>query len=337
MNYSLSLNESFTNVLIEFGSILTIVTFLITIILYYIYREKENQILSWIFFICILNFIYAIGILLPINSFCNIQSFLITSSKISQIFYGCLICIFNFYSIKSKTKYLKYISVYRFAFFIFGIIIPLIVSCIIMYTNSYGNSGGYCWIDLYNIYKRTYIKKFVLNLFLLLYFVIVINIFFFIKSKVILDKRIYKNETYNHINNFSILIIISIFPMTLNRIYEVLNKQNQFAILYLLQIIFENFIGPILNILLITSPWIKNNILDSIYIYHQNNELNYPNELLFNRQSSIDDYKNSLNTNKRYSIPIKKNSEPLLFKHKIKNEIFIDSNDNQDIDNNDFI
>ncbi len=335
MNYSFSLNESYTNFLIEFGSILTIITFLITIILYYMYREKENQILSWIFFICILNLIYAVGILLPINSFCEIQSFLITSSKIAQITYGCLICIFNFYSIKTKTKYLKYISVYKFALFFFGIIIPLIVSCIIMYTNSYGNSGGYCWIDLYNIYKRTYIKKFVLNLFLFLYFVIIINIFFFVKTKVILDKRIYKNESYKHINNFSILIIISILPMTLNRIYEVLNKQNKFALFYLIQIIFENFMGPILNILLLTSPWIKNNILDSIYIYQQNNELIYPNESLFNRQSSIDDYKKNLNVNKRKSVPIKKNSDTLFYKNKIKKEIFIDSNDNQDIDNND--
>ena len=61
----------------------------------------------------------------------------------------------------------------------------------------------------------------------------------------------------------------------------------------------------------------------------------YPNESLLNRQSSIDDYKKNLNVNKRKSVQIKKNSDTLFYKNKIKKEIFIDSNDNQDIDNND--
>jgi hypothetical protein len=115
--------------------------------------------------------------------------------------------------------------------------------------------------------------------------------------------------------------------MTLNRIYEALYKQNKFFILFIIQIIFQNFIGPILNILLILSPWIKNNILDSIYIHQQNNELINPNEFLNYKQSSI----NNRNLKKRNSVPIKRKSDISIYKKKIKSELLIDFDiDNQD-------
>jgi hypothetical protein len=324
MIFKLTFNENFSNIMIEIGSLATIFTFVITTILYYIFREKQNKILFSIFFICILNFIYAVGILLPIKSFCFVQSFLISFSRTSQIIYGCLICIFNFYNIKIKKNSLKYNYIYRIAFFFLGIIFPMTFSCILMYTNSFGNSGGYCWIDLYNVYKRNFIKKCVLNLFLGLYFVIIINIFFLIKTSIILNKKIYKNETYRHINMYSKLIIISIFPGTINRTYEILYKQKRVSILYFLQIIFENYIGPIINILLIFSPWIRNNILNAIYSHRNNNDSVYPNESLYNRLSSSNIEDNKAMNQKRISVPMKKFSDGLVKKNYLNEIVLLD-------------
>ena len=273
-----------TNV-INIGCILSIFFSVISVILYLLFKENRNFNINIIISTSILNVLYSIGMLLPLKSnismTCKFQSFIVNFSQLSQYLSILFLSIINFISLikknlNSKKAFLIYLS--------FITVIPFFFSYYVIYTKSYGDSGGYCCIDYYNVYKRLFIKKLTFNKFLLMLFVLVINIFFIAKVFVMIyyNKKIENKNIYFHINLYSVLMIISIIPEIYLRLDEVINKQNENANIKRIEIFFENFVGVLYNILFIFSPWNRQNILNCI------NTIKYKNKnMLENIENSI--------------------------------------------------
>jgi len=276
-----------TNV-INIGCILSIIFSVISLILYLLFKQNKNFNINIIISTSMLNLLYSFGMLLPFNSniskACKIQSFIINFSQLSQYFSILFLSIINFISLikknlNSKKAYLIYLC--------FITVIPFGFSYYVIYTKSYGDSGGYCCIDYYNVYKRLFIKKLTFNKFLLMLFVLVINIFFIAKVFVMIyyNKKIENKNIYFHINLYSVLMIISIIPEIYLRLDEVINKQNENPNIKRIEIYFENFMGFLYNILFIFSPWNRQIILNCINTmkYNNSNKLeNIENSILLN-------------------------------------------------------
>jgi hypothetical protein len=93
------------------------------------------------------------------------------------------------------------------------------------------------------------------------------NLFFIVKIKVTLKKNKIKNEIYDHLIKYPIILLISAFPTTFNVLYRIFNKNKKIEIFVYLQVIFESCFGMIINIIFITSPWIKQSIVGLIVNY----------------------------------------------------------------------
>jgi hypothetical protein len=93
------------------------------------------------------------------------------------------------------------------------------------------------------------------------------NLFFIVKIKVTLKKNKIKNEIYDHLIKYPIILLISAFPTTFNVLYRIFNKNNKIEIFVYSQVIFESCFGMIINIIFITSPWIKQSIVGLIVNY----------------------------------------------------------------------
>ena len=273
------------NNVINIGCNLSITSAAISLFLYCLFKEYKNFHIKIIISTSMLNVLYSLGMKLHfksnISTTCKIQSFIINFSQLSQYFSILFLSFLNFISlikknINTKNAFLVYLN--------FITLISLIFSSYVIYTKSYGDSGGYCCIDYYNVYKRLFIKKMTFYKFLIMLFVLVLNIFFISKVFVLIhyNKKIENKNIYFHINLYSVLMIISIIPKIYLRLDEVINKQNENANIKRLEIYFENFMGLFYNILFICSPWNRQNILNIV------NAIKYKNKnILENIEQSI--------------------------------------------------
>ena len=181
-------------------------------------------------------------------------------------------CIFI--KIIKKNHLEKYYKIYRSLFFVLLLSFPLIFSIYILLTKGYGNSGIFCWIDIYTLYRRNHIKRVLLNYYITIWFLLLINLFFIIKVKVTLKKNKIKNEIYDHLIKYPIILLICSFPTTFNVLYRILNKNKQINAFIYLQIIFESCFGMIINVIFLTSPWIQQSIVGLINSYKNKEDFN---------------------------------------------------------------
>ena len=100
------------------------------------------------------------------------------------------------------------------------------------------------------------------------------NLFFIVKIKVTLRKNKIKNEIYDHLIKYPIILIISSFPTTFNVLYRIFNKNKQIDFFIYLQIIFESCFGMVINIIFLTSPWIQQSIVGVINSYKNTEDFN---------------------------------------------------------------
>jgi len=292
------------NKVINIGCILSLLTSFISLFLYWLFKENRNFHINIIIITSILNDFYSIGMLLPFNSnislTCKMQSFSVNFFQLSQYFSMLFLAYINFISLIKKNLISKYIFIFYLGLIT---IVPFFFSSYVIYTKSYGDSGGYCCIDYYNVYKRLFIKKLTFNKFLILLFVLVLNLFFVGKvfAMIHYNKKIENKNIYFHVNLYSIFMIISISPEIYLRLDEVSNKQNENANIKRLEIIFENFLGFLYNILFIISPWNRQSFINGIYT------------LKYNKKNMIENLENSLllkeNMNKSLSEILNENDE----------------------------
>lgn len=259
------LTQKIFTILSKIGCIFSIITYFIDIFFYIQLKENRNFTFSTIIYLSTTNFIYSSAMLLPltekISPICLIQSFMIITFQTSQYLSSCLLCFNNFVNLIKKNHLDKHKLFYRIIFIILSLLIPLILSFLTLITKTYGDSEGYCWFDYKNIYKRQAMRKVTLTYFLVLMFVFSLNIFFIVKVHYIIknNKSKRNRKTYIHINKYSIILQFSAIPGIIERIYGILNKEKESSILKFFRIIGENYIGIIINIFLLNSPWINDN------------------------------------------------------------------------------
>ena len=271
------LTQTIFTILSKIGCILSIITYFIDIFFYFQLKENRNFTFSTIIFLSTTNFIYSLAMLLPltekISPICLIQSFMIITFQTSQYLSSCLLCYNNFVNLIKKNHLDKYKFFYRIIFILLSLLIPIFLSILTLITNTYGDSEGYCWFDYKNIYKRQAMRKVTLTYFLALLFVFSLNIFFIVKVHYIIKNN--KSKT-NSILQFSAI------PGVIERIYRILNKEKESSILKFFRIIGENYIGIIINIFLLNSPWINDN-----FHFRRPRKIQSEQSLIYQRQSTF--------------------------------------------------
>ena len=279
------INNNYTSqsLILKICTSLSIITSVVDIFFYWFFPQNRNFSFSNIIILAIINLIYSISTLLPfdkhlkepVNSkMCEVQSFLINFSHSAQYLQVSIMSYCIFIKIIKKNHLEKFYKIYRVLFFILLLSFPLIFSIYITIIKAYGNSGIFCWIDIYTLYRRAFIKKVIINYYITIWFLLFINLFFIVKIKVTLKKNKIKNEIYDHLIKYPIILLISSFPTTFNVLYRIFNKNKHINFFVYLQIIFESCFGMVINIIFLTSPWIQQSIVGLINNYRNIEDMN---------------------------------------------------------------
>lgn len=254
------------NIIKNIGSSCSIITSGLVLFLYWIIRGSETFTHSNtnIIIFSITNCIFSVSMVLPLkpnNSLmCKIQAFSLNTFQQAQFICSCVLGYCCFITVINKNHLEKHYMIYNLLFLSLEFGIPILLSSIILFTHSYGDSGGFCWLDIKNHNKRTFISKFTLILFSTLWFLLIVNLFFIVKLIVILRKNRIDNPKYRHIILYPVVILISAVPATVNRCYSIFNKQESKYVFELIQMISETFCGFIINLLFLSSPWVRESI-----------------------------------------------------------------------------
>ena len=260
-------------IILKIGTSLSIITSVIDIILYIFFPQNRSFSFSNIIILSVINLIYSISTLLPTDitlkqpeytTMCQIQSFMVNSAHCAQYLQVSIISYCIFIKLITRNHLEKNSKMYRSLFIAILLTFPIVFSLYILFTKSHGSSIVYCWINIYTLYKKTHIRKVVLNYYITIWFLLLLNLFFIIKIKVMMKKNKIKNEIYEHLIKYPIILMIFSFPGTFNSLYRLFQNNNDINFMIFIQVICECCFGMVLNIFFITSPWIKQSIVSLI-------------------------------------------------------------------------
>ena len=212
-------------ILLKIGASISIITTVIDIILYWLFPQNRSFSFSNIIILAVINLVYSISTLLPADitldqpentTMCQIQSFIVNFSHCAQYLQVSIISYCIFIKVITRNHLERNAKIYRTLFFLLLLTFPLIFSIYIILTKSHGSSLVFCWINIYTLYKKNLIKKVVLNYYITIWFLLFLNLFFIIKVKVMMKKNKIKNEIYEHLMKYPIILIIFSIPGTFN-------------------------------------------------------------------------------------------------------------------------
>ena len=268
-------------ILLKIGASISIITTVIDIILYWLFPQNRSFSFSNIIILAAINLVYSISTLLPADitlnqpentTMCQIQSFIVNFSHCAQYLQVSIISYCIFIKLITRNHLERNAKIYRSFFFLLLLTFPLIFSIYIILTKSHGSSLVFCWINIYTLYKKNLIKKVVLNYYITIWFLLFLNLFFIIKVKVMMKKNKIKNEIYEHLMKYPIILIIFSIPGTFNIFYRIMFNKSDVNFMLFFQVICESCFGTAINIYFICSPWIKQSLVSMIR--NQNKEEN---------------------------------------------------------------
>ena len=260
-------------IILKIGTSLSILTTVLDIILYLLFPQNRSFSFSNIIILAAINLIYSIFTLLPSDitssqpentTICQVQSFMVNFSHCAQYLQVSIISYCTFIKLITRNHLEKNAKIYRTVFFLLFLTFPLIFTIYIILTKSYGSSLVFCWINIYTLYRKNQIKKVVLNYYITIWLLLFMNLFFIIKVKVMMKKNKIKNEIYDHLIKYPIILIIFSVPGTFNMLYRIMSNKNDVIFMLFLQVICESSFGIVINIYFITSPFIKQSIVSVI-------------------------------------------------------------------------
>lgn len=160
-----------------------------------------------------------------------------------------------------------YKNTYRLFFFLIIFIIPIIMSLIIYFTQNYGLSGTWCWIDSDPNNKGA--RKLIVIYYMCFWTLLVINIYFILSVYSLINKFQLKNlailkdaiDYTKHCNYFSIGQAIRMIPATALKIYSLVKNQNGNTALMLSYIITTHIVYIGYSFVFFTIPPIKKYLL----------------------------------------------------------------------------
>lgn len=258
-------------------------TFLIISLGVYIFipktKEMQTSNLEVVIILMIFSILEIIPNLLPLH-------FLIVDGKITKF---CIIeSMYNTitgYSISIITALLGYVlmvnlikpdhidlykNIYRIFFFVVVFAIPIIMALIIYFTESYGLSGTWCWINLDPEIKTA--RKLIVIYYMCFWTLLIINIYFILSVYSLINKYQLKNilvlkdsiEFTKHCNYFTIGQAIRMIPATILKIYNLVNNTNNNHALTLTYIITTHLVYIGYSFVFLTIPPIKKYLLKKI-------------------------------------------------------------------------
>ena len=93
-----------------------------------------------------------------------------------------------------------------------------------------------------------------------------------------MKKNKIKNEIYEHLMKYPIILIIFSIPGTFNIFYRIMFNKSDVNFMLFFQVICESCFGTAINIYFICSPWIKQSLVSMIR--NQNKEENNKNHIV---------------------------------------------------------
>jgi hypothetical protein len=260
-------------IILKIGTFLSIISSIIDIILYYIFKQNRNFSFSNIIILAAINILYSISTLLPADmklkqpentTMCQIQSFTVNSFHCAQYLQVSIMSYCLYIKLIAKNHLENNSRIYRTFFFLLLISFPLVFSIYILLTKSYGSSIVFCWINIYTLYRKTHIKNVVLNYYITIWFLLVMNLFFVVKIRIMIYRNKIKNEIFQHLLKYPIILIIFSIPGTFNALYRLYQNNKDVDFMIFLQVISECCFGMVLNIYFILSPFVKQSIVNWI-------------------------------------------------------------------------
>jgi hypothetical protein len=260
-------------IILKIGTSLSIISSLIDIFLYFIFPQNRSFNFTNIIILATINIIYSISTLLPFDmklkqpentTMCQIQSFLINFSHCAQYLQVSIMSYCLFIKLIARNHLENNSRIYRTIFFLLLISFPLVFSIYILLTKSYGSSIVFCWINIYTLYKKSHIKKVVLNFYIMIWFLLLMNLFFVVKIRIMISKNKIKNEIFQHLIKYPIILIIFSFPGAFNALYRLYQNNKDVDFMIFLQVISECSFVMVLNIYFILSPFVKQSIVNWI-------------------------------------------------------------------------
>jgi len=260
-------------IILKIGTFLSIISSIIDIILYYIFKQNRNFSFSNIIILAAINILYSISTLLPADmklkqpentTMCQFQSFAVNSFHCAQYLQVSIMSYCLYIKLIAKNHLENNSRIYRTFFFLLLISFPLVFSIYILLTKSYGSSIVFCWINIYTLYRKTHIKNVVLNYYITIWFLLVMNLFFVVKIRIMIYRNKIKNEIFQHLLKYPIILIIFSIPGTFNALYRLYQNNKDVDFMIFLQVISECCFGMVLNIYFILSPFVKQSIVNWI-------------------------------------------------------------------------
>jgi hypothetical protein len=260
-------------IILKIGTFLSIISSIIDIILYYIFKKNRNFSFSNIIILAAINILYSISTLLPADmklkqpentTMCQFQSFTVNSFHCAQYLQVSIMSYCLYIKLIAKNHLENNSRIYRTFFFLLLISFPLVFSIYILLTKSYGSSIVFCWINIYTLYRKTHIKNVVLNYYITIWFLLVMNLFFVVKIRIMIYRNKIKNEIFQHLLKYPIILIIFSIPGTFNALYRLYQNNKDVDFMIFLQVISECCFGMVLNIYFILSPFVKQSIVNWI-------------------------------------------------------------------------
>lgn len=214
-----------------------------------------------IFFLILSNMGWSLGSFLGINGFtsqndrddplCISQAIIQNYFDMSSICWNSVISIFILLGTQTTYSNIKKMKKKIYIFFIYSNVFPLILSFGPYLTESYGNSGIWCWIDLYNITTWGYIWMILFyifnwgNLCYTVYALFKTSVYFSKRKREIGSDSL-KIKEYKFLTKY--VLILRVFPMlllitrlsgTVNRCYSMFSKNDSFFLFFFHSLIFS--------------------------------------------------------------------------------------------------
>lgn len=285
-------------IILKIGTSISIITTVIDIALYWLFPQNRSFSFSNIIILAFINLLYSAFTLIPADislkqpentNICQVQSFLVNFSHCAQYLQISIISYCLFIKLLTKNHLERHPKIYRGLFLMLMLIFPLVFSVYIVLTKAYGGSFVFCWINIYSLYKKDHIRRVVLNYYIIIWFLLFMNIFFIVKVKVMMKKNKIRNEMYEHLLKYPIILIILSLPGTFNMIYHIIYNQKDIEAMVFIQVISESCFGLVINIYFITSPWIKESI-KNVFKFQNNESLDQISPIR-DSKFSVDDEK----------------------------------------------
>jgi hypothetical protein len=131
------------------------------------------------------------------------------------------------------------------------------------FTDTYGPTGGWCWLDVYRCDGTNLIHKLILFYYVTNWFFIILNSFLIYKVLSIISNSGKRNYSLllmaNKLKYFPIIHIVCILPSTVSRIYNVFDLESNF-ILVLFQTIFGSLNGVGYLAIYLMIPQVNNSL-----------------------------------------------------------------------------